>query len=165
MKDMHRQAEEPMTDEKRQPRPLGSRQKTAPRDESVPDGGARASQRRPGAGGRIAVAGIGVAAMLGLVVNMDVNGGRAKSADPASSPARVSLRTAKSAHQRAAAGLGVVAAAKANKPIVLTPHAVVHTVGGASSSGGSGGSYAGSPGYAAAPAPAAAPVASSSGSH
>jgi hypothetical protein len=154
-----------MTDDKRQPRPLGSLQKTTSHDDGAPDTGARAPQRRPGAGGRIAVAGIGIAAMLGLVVNMDVNGGRAKSADTASSPAQVSLRTAKGAHQRTAAGPGVVAVAKANKPIVLTPHAVVRTVGGASSSGGSGGSYAGSSGYAAAPAPAAAPVASSSGSH
>ena len=117
------------------------------------------------------MAGVGIAALLGLVTNMEVTEGRAKSADPASSPALVSLRTAKGAHPRAVAAPGMVAVAKVNKPIVLTPHAVVHTVGGASSGGYSGGgsSYSGGSGYAAAPAPAAAPAAapvvSSSGSH
>jgi hypothetical protein len=112
------------------------------------------------------VAGIGIAAMLGLVANMEVADGRAKASDPAASAALATVRTAKGAHQRASAGPGLVALAGANKPIVLTPHAVVNAVS-APSSGGSGGSYSGGSGYvAAAPAAApAAPVASSSGSH
>ena len=110
------------------------------------------------------MAGIGIAAMLGLVANMEVADGRTQSANPASSSALASQRTAKGVHQGAAAGPGKVAAAKVIRPIVLTPHAVVHTVS-APATGGSGGSYSGGSGYAAAPAPAAAPVASTSGSH
>ena len=92
------------------------------------------------------MAGVGIAALLGLVTNMEVTEGRAKSADPASSPALVSLRTAKGAHAGPAPGLVKVAAVKASRPIVLTPHAVVHTVG-APATGGSGGSYSGGSGY------------------
>ena len=157
-----------MTDETR-PRPLGPPQeKKTPRDEGAPDTGARGPRRRPGAAGRIAVAGVGIAALLGLVTNMEVTEGRAKSADPASSPALVSLRTAKGAHAGPAPGLVKVAAVKASRPIVLTPHAVVHTVGAPSSGGGGsssgGGGYYSAPAAAAAPAPAAAPVVSSGGS-
>lgn len=114
------------------------------------------------------MAGVGIAALLGLVTNMEVTEGRVKSADPASSPALVSLRTAKGAHAGPAPGLVKVAAVKASRPIVLTPHAVVHTVGAPSSGGGGsssgGGGYYSAPAAAAAPAPAAAPVASSGGS-
>ena len=85
--------------------------------------------------------------MLGLVANMEVAEGRAKSADPASSPALASQRTAKGAHAGPAAGPGKVAAAKVSRPIVLTPHAVVHTVGAPSSGGG--GSSSGGGGYSA----------------
>ena len=65
-----------MTDET--PRPVGVHQeKTTPRDKVAPDPGARGTRRRhPVAGGRIAVAGIGIAAMLGLVANMEVADGR-----------------------------------------------------------------------------------------
>ena len=154
-----------MTDETR-PKPLGRTvEKVTPRDQGAPDTGARGTERRSGAGGKIAVAGFGIAALLGLVTNMEVTEGRAKAAEPASSPALASLPTAKGAHQGARAAPGVVALARVNQPIVLTPHAVVHTVG-APSSGGSGGSYSGGSGYAAAApaAPVAAPVASTSGS-
>jgi len=154
-----------MTDETR-PKPLGRPlEKVTPRDQGAPDTGARGPKRRSGAGGKITVAGVGIAALLGLVTNMEVTEGRAKAVDPASSPALASLPTAKGAHQGARAAPGVVALARVNKPIVLTPHAVVHTVG-APSSGGSGGSYSGGSGYAAAApaAPVAAPVASTSGS-
>ena len=154
-----------MTDETR-PKPLGRTvEKVTPRDQGAPDTGARGTERRSGAGGKIAVAGFGIAALLGLVTNMEVTEGRAKAAASASSPALASLPTAKGAHQGARAAPGVVALARVNKPIVLTPHAVVHTVG-APSSGGSGGSYSGGSGYAAAApaAPVAAPVASTSGS-
>ena len=106
------------------------------------------------------MAGIGIAAMLGLVANMEVADGRTPSANPAPSSALVSQRTAKGVHQGAAAGPGQVAAAKVIRPIVLTPHAVVHTVSAPATGG-----YTGGSGYAAAPAPAAAPVASTSGSH
>lgn len=157
-----------MTDET--PRPVGvPQEKTTPLDNGAPDPGARRTRRRhPVAGGRIAVAGIGIAAMIGLVANMEVADGRTQSANPTPPSGLVSQRTAKSAHQGAAVGPGKVAAAKASRPIVLTPHAVVHTVSAPASGGsggGSGGSYSGGSGYAAAPAPAAAPVASTSGSH
>jgi len=161
-------AEEPMTDEtpRETPRPLGVPQKkNASLDEGARKPGARPTPRRHSvAGGRIAVAGIGIVAMLGLVANMEVADGRTQSANPTPSSALAPQRTAKGAHQGAAPGLGKVAAAKASRPIVLTPHAVVHTVS-APATGGSGGSYSGGSGYAAAPAPAAAPVASSGGSH
>jgi len=104
------------------------------------------------------VAGIGIAAMLGLVANMEVADGRIRSAKPASSSALVSQRAAKGEHQRAAAGPGKVAAATVSRPIVLTPHAVVHAVSAPAAGGYSGGS-----GYAV--AAAAAPVASTGGSH
>ena len=129
------------------------------RDDGPQDKGARpARRRRSVAGGRIAAAGVGIAAMLGLVANMEVADGNAKAASPAKSPALSAQRTAKDVRQRTAAAPGKVAAAKVKRPIVLTPRAVVHTVS-APSSGGSGGGYANS-----APAPAAAPVASSGGS-
>jgi hypothetical protein len=147
-----------MTDET--PRPVGvPREKTTPLGEGAPDPGARRARRRhPVAGGRIAAAGIGIAAMLGLVANMEVANSRTPAADPARSPALSSQRTAKDLRQGAAAAPGEVAAAKVRRPIVLTPHAVVHTVSAPATGGYSGGS-----GYAA-PAPAAAPVASTSGS-
>ena len=115
-------------------------------------------RRRSGAGGRIAAAAVGIAAMLGLVANMEVADGRAGAAKPAQSPALTSQRNAKGVRQGTGVAPGRVAATKVKRPIVLTPHAVVHTVS-APSSGGSGGGYAYS-----APAPAAAPVASSGGS-
>ena len=117
-----------------------------------------ARRRHSVAGGRIAAAGIGIAAMLGLVANMEVADGNAKAVTPTKASATSAQRTAKGSGQGTAAVPGKVAAAKVKRPIVLTPHAVVHTVS-APSSGGSGGGYAYS-----APAPAAAPVASSGGS-
>jgi hypothetical protein len=143
------------------PRPAGvPQEKTTPLDEGAPDPGARRTRRRhPVAGGRIATAGIAIAAMLGLVANMEVADGRTSSANPAPSSALLSQRALKGAHQGAAAGPGKVAPAKASRPIVLTPHAVVHTVS-APATGGLGGS-----GFAAAPAATTAPVASTSGSH
>ena len=96
--------------------------------------------------------------MLGLVANMEVADGKAQAVTPAKSPALSAQRAAKGVRQGTAVVPGKVAAAKVKRPIVLTPHAVVHTVS-APSSGGSGGGYAYS-----APAPAAAPVASSGGS-
>jgi len=115
-------------------------------------------RRHSVAGGRIAAAGIGIAAMLGLVANMEVTDGNAKAVTPAKASSSSAQRTAKGAGQGTAAAPGKVAAVKVKRPIVLTPHAVVHTVS-APSSGGSGGGSA----YTA-PAPAAAPVASSGGS-
>lgn len=128
--------------------------------EAAPRPGAgRTRQRHSVAAGRVAAAGIGIAAMLGLVANMQVADGSAKSASPATSPALANQHTVKGVHHGTASAPGRIAAAKAKRPIVLTPHAVVHTVGATSSGGYSGGS-----GYAAASAPAAAPVTSTSGS-
>jgi hypothetical protein len=126
--------------------------------------GPPARQRRGVAGGRIAAAGIGIAAMVGLVTNMEVANGRtsaapAKGTGPA--PTLSGLHAGKSRHAGSSTRPWKTAQASARRPIVLTPHAVVHTVGGGSG-GGSGGSYAS--GSYAAPAPAA-PVASTGGSH
>jgi len=123
------------------------------RDKATPPVRRRHSVAR----GRIAAAGVGIAAMLGLVANMEVADGNAKAASPAKSPALSVQRAAKGVRQGTPAAPGEVAAAKVNHPIVLTPHAVVNTVSAPSSGGSGGGGYAYS-------APAAAPVASSGGS-
>jgi len=119
----------------------------------------RPPRKRSGNGGRIAAAGIGIAAMAGLVANMEISAGRAQTATTVSTASLVAQHAAGNPHQ--AAVLGKLAEAKANKPIVLTPHAVVNTVSAPASSGGS--YYSGAASYSAAPA-AAAPVASSGGS-
>ena len=135
---------------------------------------ARRAGTRPAARrSRIAAVGIGVAAMVGLVSTMEVSGSHAQATAGASATAGPSLALDAAYHR--AMALRRATAAALNRPIVLTPHTVVHAVGG-SSSGGSGGyvSSAGS-GYtttsssssasSAPAAPAAAPVASTSGSH
>ncbi len=96
--------------------------------------------------------------MAGLVANMEITAGHAQTAK-VSTASLVAQHAAKNPHQGAV--LGQLAVAKANKPIVLTPHAVVNTVSAPSSGGG--GSYSGASSYSA-PA-AAAPAASSGGSH
>ncbi len=110
---------------------------------------------------RVAAVGIGTAAMAGLVANMEVAGGQTPAAAAATSgPAP---HTAELAYQR----LATLQKAKAARPIVLTPHVIVHTVGGGPAPAVSSGSGYVSSGYVAAPAPApraAAPVASSGGS-
>ena len=117
----------------------------------------RAARKRSGNGGRIAAAGMGIAAMAGLVANMEITARRAQAATKVSTTSLVTQHTAKNPHQ--AAVLGKLAVAAASKPIVLTPHAVVNTVSAPASGGGS---YSGAS-YSAAPA-ASAPVASSGGS-
>lgn len=114
--------------------------------------------------GRVMAAGAGVAAMFGLAAQMQLAGGEAGAAPaPARRPdpvadARV-LRWEHDAFQSHGTD-ALRFAADERAPIVLTPHTVVNTVGGAS--GGSGGSAGYSaPSYS---APAAAPVASSGGS-
>lgn len=117
---------------------------------------------------RIAAMGVGVAAMAGLVGNMEVAGSHASVAavKPTTTPlppqpdakAEMAYR-----HKVALERLTAV-----NLPIVLTPHAVVHTVAApaAPSYAASSGGYAGGSAYAAAaPVRAAAPVASTGGSH
>jgi hypothetical protein len=118
-----------------------------------------AGKRRSAAGGRIVAAGVGIAAMLGLVANMEVADGSAKAVTPVKASPTSDQRAAKGVRQGTTAAPGRVAAAQVKRPIVLTPHAVVHTVTAPSSGGSSGGGYAYS-----APAAAAAPVASSGGS-
>jgi hypothetical protein len=112
--------------------------------------------RHPARGSRIAAFGIGVATMAGLVGNMQVANGRAKATDPAPPPTGQIHRAAAAAER----GGAQARSAAARRPIVLTPHAVVHSVA-APATGGSGSS--GGSGYAA-PAPAVAPVATTSGS-
>jgi hypothetical protein len=112
---------------------------------------------------RFVAAGVGVAAMAGLVAQMDVTYGRAQSTQLASVSSAAAQKAAAHA-QRVAAARAAKAVAKANRPIVLTPHAVVKVVNVATSSSGSSGGYSGGSAYVA-PAPAAAPVASTSGSH
>ena len=149
-----------MTDETG--RPARATQEGTNHLDDVPPGAGphRRRGRHPVAGGRIAAAGIGIAAMLGLVANMQVASGRTRSADPAPTVGLSSQPTAKSFRHAGGIGPGRIAAAKVSRPIVLTPHAVVHTVAAPAASGSGGSGYA-----AAAPAPAAAPVASTSGSH
>ena len=98
--------------------------------------------------------------MLGLAANMELTSNQAQAAN-APVVATVPQQTIVIMHQGAAPG---TKAAKAPAPIVLTAHAVVHTVSVSAPSSYSAPSYA-----AAAPAPAsapaAAPVATTSGSH
>jgi hypothetical protein len=121
-------------------------------------GGRSGRPRHPARRSRIVAVGIGVAAMAGLVSNMEVSGSRAQAKDPAGSTTGWSNR-AEVGHRRS--GFRKAVAVAARHPIVLTPHAVVHTVAAPSVavSGGSGGS-----GYVAAAPAAAAPVATTSGS-
>ena len=115
--------------------------------------------RHPARRSRIAALGIGVAAMAGLVSNMEVTDGRAQAVGPA--PSSAGIRENPTAVTGTARARSRQTAAP--RPIVLTPRAVVRTVtipaaGGSSVSGGS---------TSAAPAPAtapAAPAASTSGS-
>ena len=142
-----------------------------PLGERAPDKAAgRTRKGHAVAGGRIAAAGVGIAAMLGLAANMQVAEGNAQAASTAKSSAQSVQRVVKGVHQGTKAAPGQVASAKVRRPIVLTPHAVVHTVSAPSSGGYSGGSYSsGGSGSAysapaAAAAPAAAPAASTGGS-
>jgi len=140
------------------------------RDSRRPAGkpaGRAPGKRRGVAAGRIAAAGVGVAAVLGLTANMQLAGSHAEAAQAATpaptgpAPSMAALRWEKSAFQGPATKPDRLVASTGRKPIVLTPHTIVNTVGGGSSGGSSGGSYAGS--YAA-PVAAAAPVATTSGS-
>jgi hypothetical protein len=130
--------------------------------------GAKPPQKRRGvAAGRIAAAGIGLAAMAGLVANMEVASSKTP-AQPAQDtgprPTLGALRWEQNAFHGPATQPRRIADAGKVRPIVLTPHTVVHTMGGGSSGGGSGGYTGGSSGGYSAAAPAAAPVASSGGS-
>ena len=131
----------------------GVREKAAPRQSWRPRQLAPASSREPTAplgssrGGPLGPAtplgrrrpdrrgGIGIAAMMGLVANMEVADGHAKAVTPAKSSAVSAQRTAKGVAPGSRAAPGKVAAAKVKRPIVLTPHAVVHTVSAPSSGG------------------------------
>jgi hypothetical protein len=112
---------------------------------------------------RIAAMGIGVAAMAGLVGNMEVTGSRAHAAAPPVPLPPSAADRAETAHRHMVA---LARLAAVSMPIVLTPHAVVHTVTApaAPSYGGSSGGYSAGAVYAAAPH-AAAPAASTGGSH
>jgi hypothetical protein len=164
--------EEQMTDDQRRTQRISGDDAPPALDQGPSHAAAQPPRKRRGvAGGRIAAAGIGIAAMLGLVANMEVAGSHAqaaKSTPPTSSgpePSMAALRWEKSAFQGPATAPDRLVATTGRKAIVLTPHTIVNTVGGGSSGGSSasysGGSYAGS--YSA-PAPAAAPVATTSGS-
>jgi hypothetical protein len=118
--------------------------------------------------GRVVAAGAGIAAMVGLVAQMQVAGASTAGVAPQApvpagpNPSTALLRWEQGVHQGPATDPQRYAAVDARKPIVLTPHTIVNTVGGGSSSGGYSGGYAASaPSYS---APAAAPVASSGGS-
>lgn len=149
-----------MIDEERRLDPA-ARETATPLETPPPVSGARGTApRHPVAGGRIAAAGIGIAAMLGLVATMEVADGQTGPATPVPSRTLGSESTATIPPRGVDGRLGRLAAAEANRPIVLTPRAVVRSVS-VPAPGGPGGS-----GSAAAPAPApvAAPVASTSGS-
>ena len=95
--------------------------------------------------GRVVAAGAGIAAMVGLVAEMQVAGGSAAAAAAAapvpagSTPDSALLRREHGVHQGPATDSQRFAVADARKPIVLTPHTIVNTVGGGSSGGYSGG--------------------------
>jgi hypothetical protein len=112
----------------------------------------RPARRKTGVAGRVVAAGVGLAAMVGLVANMEIAGRHAEAATAAAATVPASKRTATSAQK--AAPVRYAAARTKKQPIVLTPHTAVHTVSAPASSGG---------GYVAS-APAAAPVASTGGS-
>ncbi len=150
---------EPMTDEALPPDVTGGGDQPSGPGGATPDRSGRQKRpRHPARRSRIVAVGIGVAAMVGLVSNMEVSGSRAQAKDPAASTTKSSTR-AKLGLPRSRSGKAVAVASR--RPIVLTPHAVVHTVA-APAAGGSGGS--GGSGYVAAAAPAAAPAASTGGS-
>jgi len=156
-----------MTDDRRNA-PRTSRDDVAtPLQKGSPRASAQPSRKRSGvAAGRIAAAGIGIAAMVGLVANMEVANSKTPAQpapDTGPAPSLGSLRSEKSPFLVRATQRDRIALADKVRPIVLTPHTVVKTVGGGSSGGSSGG-YSG--GYASSSysAPAAAPVATTSGS-
>jgi hypothetical protein len=157
--------EKQMTDDRHRKTPVTHDDAAPALDEGPPRAAAQPPRKRRGvAGGRIAAAGIGIAAMAGLVANMEVASSKApaeKAPYIGPVPTLGALRAEKAVFQGPATQPRRIADAGKVRPIVLTPHAVVHTVGGGSS-GGSSPSYSGG-GYSA-PAPAAAPVASTSGS-
>jgi hypothetical protein len=131
--------------EPRMPEPLVATQRQSPP--------ARPPQPRPRksvAAGRLVAAGIGLAAMAGLVANMEMAGTRAEAAKAAAAGTAAAQKGTKGAAPVRYAAAKV----KKKRPIVLTPHTVVHTVSAPAPSGG---------GYVAS-APAAAPVASTGGS-
>jgi hypothetical protein len=121
----------------------------------VTAGPARPARKRSVVAGRVVAAGIGIAAMVGLVANMEIAGQKADAAKAAAKTAPPSRRTATST-QTGAAPVRYAAVKAKKRPIVLTPHTVVHTVSAPAPVSGGGGYVAS--------APAAAPVASSGGS-
>jgi hypothetical protein len=153
----HTKAEEQMTDHARHTPRVPEMDDARADDGASRHGAGPAPRKRSTAGGRIAATGVGIAAMLGLVANMEMADVHAKAAAPTTPSATKSAQRSVTGVRQGKAAPGKVATAKQNRPIVLTPHAVVHTVAAPSSGGGGGGGYAYS-------APAAAPVASSGGS-
>ena len=120
-------------------------------------------KRHPARRSRIAAVGVGVAAMAGLVGNMEVAGRAHVAATSSPSPTLPSF--AREAARRHALAADRAVAVAVRYPIVLTPHVVVHTVAApaAPSYVGSSGGYSGGAVHTA--PRAAAPVASSGGSH
>jgi hypothetical protein len=110
------------------------------------------SRRRAATGSRIAATGIGVAAMIALVSAMEVDAGSVSAAGHQTTSQHDAAVAARSERAQ-----DLLAAAAVPRPIVLTPHAVVHTVNVPAPSGGS--SYA-----AVAPPAPAVPVATTGGS-
>jgi hypothetical protein len=156
-----------MTDDRRNAPRTSQDDVAPPLQKGSPRASAQPSRKRSGvAAGRIAAAGIGIAAMVGLVANMEVANSKTP-AKPASdtgpAPTLGALRWEQSTFLGPATQPGRIADAGKVRPIVLTPHTIVKTIGGGSSGGSSGG-YSG--GYASSSysAPAAAPVATTSGS-
>jgi hypothetical protein len=135
-----------------EPRPL-PRAEQSPSPRPVPQ---RPQAKRSMTAGRIAAAGIGLAAMVGLVANMEIAGTKAEAAKAAAAKIPATTRSTAGGVKNGTSPVRYAAAKVKKKPIVLTPHTVVHTVSAPAPSGGGGGGYA----YTA----PAAPVASSGGS-
>jgi hypothetical protein len=142
-------------------RPAGRTASGAESVQSARPGGRTARKRTRGVtAGRVVAAGAGIAAMLGLVAQMQVAGNAAAAAAPAPVEPAGPVPTSAQLRSEQNVRMAAVAVAEARKPIVLTPHTIVNTVGGGSSGGYSGGYAAAAPSYSA----PAAPVASSGGS-
>jgi hypothetical protein len=135
-------------------------EKPKPRREQSTTEKTTAANRHPARRSRIAALGVGAAVMAGLVSQMEVSANSAQATATPVPPAGPAKRAAADAPSAARAGAAAAAVA-ASRPIVLTPHAVVHTVAGPATTSSSASSGSG---YVAPAAPAAAPAATTGGS-
>ena len=123
---------------------------------------ARRARRHPARGGRVAAAGIGVTAMLGLMSAMGAASPGAKTASPAPAPVAAPQHVVV-VHRASVEKAGPDHAPSAG-PLALTARRVVHTVTGAAGGSAVASMSSGPTVHAYSAPPAAAPAASTSGS-